>query len=307
MEIGKRKDSCRLKPPQYHSPGGQRGVCCEVAAHASVRLSCDALPDVRRNPEAAFGLALPASQLKHLDEQTVAGLAAVCRAARDNGLDQADFRDWGVLAAPHFLGQPAMVAALVRFRAEGAWGVSPHVIPHHSLHSLSGTVSQVLKIHGPNLGVGGGSGGTGEALLAAAAWIARGRVPGVWVVLTTLEVPSAFGPEGQLPDGSACVGLALALVPARAEGTGMRIRFLPGDDVRRVERPVDVVRLQSALEQCRTMRSAGGMVVSSAAPRVELEWGRPGRPLPSPGLLLKAPPPIHPAAVRVTTGVETTR
>jgi hypothetical protein len=280
-------------------------VCCELAAYASVRLSCDSLPDVRRNPEPAFGLALPPTQLKHLDEQTVAGLAAVCRATRDAGLNPSDLRDWGVLAAPHFFGQSATISALVRFRSEGAWGISPHVIPHHSLHSLSGTVSQVLKIHGPNLGVGGGSGATGEALLAAAAWLGRKRVPGVWVVLTTLELPGEFGPEGQLPPGAACVGLALALVPARADAAGIRLRFLPGDDARRAERPIDSDRLRSALEQCQLMKGAGGMVVSAAAPRVELEWGRPGRPLPSPGLLLKAPN-LHPPA-RVISGAETSR
>jgi hypothetical protein len=276
-----------------------------LAAYASVRLSCDTLPDVRRNPEPVLGLTLPATQLKHLDEQTVAGLAAVCRASREGGLDPAGFRDWGVLAAPHFLGQSATVAALVRFRSEGAWGVSPHVIPHHSLHSVSGTVSQVLKVHGPNLGIGGGPGGTGEALLAAASWLGRRRVPGVWVVLTTLELPGEFGPEGQLPPGSACVGLALALTPARADAAGIRLRFLPGDDARRTERPVDLDRLRSALEQCRLMKGAGGMVVCAAAPRVELEWGRPGRPLSSAGLLLKAPE-LHPPA-RVISGAETSR
>jgi hypothetical protein len=306
MEMSKRKDSCRLKPPQDHSPRGQRGICCDLAAYASVRLSCDALPDVRRNPESHLGLALQPSVLKHLDEQTVAGLVAVCRAARDNGLNATGFRDWGVLAAPHYPGQSAMVAALDRFRAEGAWGVSPHVIPHHSLHSVSGTVSQVLKIHGPNLGIGGGPGGTGEALLAAAAWIGRRRVPGVWVVLTALEVPGPFGEEGQLPPGSTCLGLALALSPSRPESTGLRLRFLPGDDARRSERPIDLARLQSAVEHCQTARGAGGLVVSAAAPRVELEWGRPGRPLRPPGVLLSTPE-IHSAAVRVPTGAEASR
>src|SRR5262249_23765427 len=139
MGPGKRKDSCRLKPSQDHSPGALRGVCCELAAFASVRLPLETLPDLRRNPEELLGFPQPASTLKHLDEQTVAGLAATCQAIRDHGLDPAGFHDWGVLAAPHFLGKSITVAALSRFRAEGAWGVSPHVIPHHSLHSLSGT------------------------------------------------------------------------------------------------------------------------------------------------------------------------
>jgi hypothetical protein len=306
METGKRKESCRLKPPQNHSPAGPRGICCEVAAFAAVRLPLDSLPDLRRNPESVLGIALPTSVFKHLDEQTVAALAAVCRGAKASGLDLATFKDWGVLAAPHFLGQSAMVTSLLRFRAEGAWGVSPHVIPHHSLHSISGTVSQVLKVHGPNLGVGGGRGGTGEALLAAAAWLGRRRVPGAWVVVTTFDPQTEVDDQGQARPGTACVALALALVPARADTVGLRLRFLPGDDARRTERPIDILRLHTALELCRSSRGAGGMVISPGAPRVELEWGRPGRPLPSPGLLLRAAE-AYPAAAPISTAAETER
>jgi hypothetical protein len=305
METGKRKDSCRLKPPHDHSRGGSRGVCCELAAFASVRLLYDTLPEVRRCPEPILGYPFPASVFKHLDEQTVAGLAAVCRAVRGQGLDLASFRDWGVLAAPQFLGQPAMVASLVRFRAEGAWGVSPHVIPHHSLHSVSGTVSQVLKVHGPNLGIGGGASGTGEALLAAAAWLGRRRVPGVWVVLTTLDPLSALSEEGHPPPGTACVGLALALVPARADSAGLRLRLHPGEDARRAERPLDLFRLHAALEQSRPAHDAGGLVLSTS-PRVELEWGRPGRPWPSAGLPFRTAE-VHVAAAPISTGAETER
>ncbi len=281
-------------------------MCCDLAAFAAVRLPLETLPDVRRRPEPVFGPGHSASFFKHLDEQTVAGLAAVCRAVRDHGLDPTAFRDWGVLAAPHFLGQPLMVNSVLRFRAEGAWGVSPHVIPHHSLHSISGTVSQVFKIHGPNLGVGGGTGGTCEALLAAAAWLGRRRVPGAWVVLTTLDPPVNLGDEGEVPPRTACVGLALALQPARTKPAGARLRFLPGDDARRTEAPLDIFRLQAALEQCRSARGPGVSVLSSAAPRLDLEWPRPGRPLPSPGLLLKAAE-ARTAVAGITTGAEAER
>jgi hypothetical protein len=306
METDKRKDSCRLKPPHDHSPGVPRGVSCDVAAFASVRIPYDSLPTIRRNPEPARGFPLAVSVLKHLDEQTVACLAAVYRAVRENGLDATSFNDWGVLAAPYLLGQSTMVNALERFRAEGAWGVSPHVIPHHSLHSISGTVSQALKIHGPNLGVGGGPGGAGEALLAAASWIGRRRVPGVWVVLASRDPLAALGAEGQMTAGTTCVALAMALLPARQDAVGLRLRVLPGDDARRSEPPIDLVRMYTALESGRSSRGAGGLVVSAAAPRVELEWGRPGRVFPSAGLLLKAAE-AYPAAVGITSGAETER
>jgi hypothetical protein len=278
-----------------------------VAAFASVRLPYDALPAIRRNPESVLGSPLPPATFKHLDDQTVAGLAAVFRACADHGLDATAFRAWGVLAAPHFLGQTTTVTALQRFQAEGAWGVSPHVIPHHSLHSVSGTVSQVLKIHGPNLGVGGGRAGTGEALLAAAAWLGRRRVPGVWVVVTTLDTHGRIDDEGRPEPGTACVGLALALLPARAGSAGLRLRLMPGDDAARTDRPLDLYRLLAALEQCRVARGAGGLTVAAASPRVELEWGRPGgRPLPLPGLLLKTAE-VLPAGARISTGAEAER
>jgi hypothetical protein len=277
-----------------------------VAAFALARLPLDSLPDVRRHPETALGISLPVSVLKHLDDQTVAGLAAVCRALKESELNQTGFHDWGVLAAPHFIGQTLMVTSLQRFHEEGAWGVSPHVIPHHSLHSLSGTISQVLKIHGPNLGVGGGRGGTGEALLAAAAWIGRQRVPGVWVVVTSYDPQGELDSDGHPQPGTASLGLALALQPARADSYGLRLRFLPGDDARRTDRPVDLLRMNTALEIGRSSRGAGGMVVSAVAPRIELEWGRPGRLIPSHGYLLKAAD-TYPAAAHISTGAETKR
>jgi hypothetical protein len=304
METGKRKDSCRLKPPKDQSPGGPRGVSCEVAAFASVRIPYDSLPDVRRNPEPVFGLPLPTSTFKHLDEQTVAGLAAVCRAIRDYGLDPAGFREWGVLAAPHFLGQSLMVTSLNRFHAEGAWGVSPHVIPHHSLHSISGTVSQVFKIHGPNLGVGGGQGGTAETLLAASAWLGHRRVPGAWVVITTLEGTGRLDDEGHPPAECMCVALAIALLPTRTDSSALRLRFSPADG-RATARPLDLGRLSAALEQSRTTRGAGGQVVSTA-PRVDLEWGRAGWPVAPHGMLLKSAE-LHSAVSRMSSGVEADR
>jgi hypothetical protein len=188
-------------------------ICCDVAADAVVRVSLESLPALRRNPGPSFGEPLPACFLKHADEQTVAGLCAVYQAIQKGGLQAGDFRDWGVLAAPRFLGRPTMAAALQRFAAEGAWGVSPHLIPHRSLHSISGTVSQALKIHGPNFGVGGGPGGTVEVLLAATALLEGKHLPGVWVVLTCLDPELPPDETGRLALGTQAVGLALALTP----------------------------------------------------------------------------------------------
>ncbi|HEY7330413.1 MAG TPA: hypothetical protein VH592_22425 [Gemmataceae bacterium] len=212
-----------MKPLDDQSLARNRAMCCEVAAEAVVRVSLASLADLRRNPGPVHGEPLPVSLLKHSDEQTVAGLSAVYQAIAKAGWHTTCFRDWGVVAAPRFLGRPAMEAALRRFAAEGAWGVSPHLIPHRSLHSVSGTVSQALKIHGPNFGVGGGPEGPIEALLAATALLHGKRLPGVWVVLTCLRPELPADQAGRSALGAQAVGLALALTPitpSSSSGTG---------------------------------------------------------------------------------------
>lgn len=223
---GERKDLCPLKPHDDQSLARNRAVCCEVAADAVLRLRLEFLPDFRRNPGPVYGEPLPASFLKHADEQTVAGLGAVFQAIDESGLHSTCFKDWGVVAAPRFLGRPAMAAALQRFATEGAWGVSPHLIPHRSLHSMSGTVSQALKIYGPNFGVGGGPGGAIEALLSAMALLERKRLPGVWVVLTCLDPELPPDALGQPVPGSQAIGLALALTPAKQHTGRIRLHFV---------------------------------------------------------------------------------
>src|SRR5262249_30780400 len=133
-----------------------------------------------------------------------------------------DFRDWGVIGSPRFLGRAALATALVRYATEGAWGISPHLIPHRSLHALSGTVSQALKIHGPNYGVGGGNEGAAEALLVAGALRADGLLPGLWVVLPGFApelAPAAPLAADAAPPRTDCLGVALALTPP-GDGAG---------------------------------------------------------------------------------------
>ncbi len=184
---------------------------CALMARAAFRAPADAIAGLRKAPDEPGGFSVHPSLLRHADEQTVAGLAAVYRAIRLARLDPDGFADWSVLAAPRYLGRAAFERAFPTFRDEGAWGVSPHLIPAHSLHSPSGTISQALKAHGPNLGIGGTPGGAREALLCAATWLGSGIAPGVWVVLTGRVDQS---------DGTADAGdyeaLALALAPEGA-------------------------------------------------------------------------------------------
>jgi hypothetical protein len=203
----------------------------------------DGLSPLRHKPGPPYGDQLPPSFLKHADEQTVAGLNAVLRAIHDHGLGKTAFTDWGIVAAPRFLGRAALAVALHRFILEGAWGISPHLIPHHSLHSISGTVSQALRIHGPNFGVGGGPHAADEGLLTAVALLTSNSVPGIWLVLTghapefLPEEPDAPGPsnnghpppEATNPGASPLGAVALALIPARPHSPlpGLRVGSRP--------------------------------------------------------------------------------
>ena len=199
-------------------------ICADVAASAGIQVTMDMLPALRQRPGPGQGLALPATLLRHADEQTVAALAAVLHAIHDFQMHAVDFRDWGIVAAPCFLGRATLAVALQRLRAEGAWGISPHVIPHRSQHAVSGTISQVLKIFGPNFGTGGGPGSVAQALLAGSVLLQGNQLPGVWIVATDWEPEAIPDAQGAIPPQAVCHALAMALVAARPGWPGVRLR-----------------------------------------------------------------------------------
>jgi hypothetical protein len=205
-----------------------------VAAHATVLADPAAVASLRRQPLPIRGEVPPASLFKHVDEQTVVGLAAICHAIGQPGLQTVDLGAWAVVAAPRFLGRGALAETVKNFQAEGAWGVSPHVIPHRSLHSLSGMVSQVLQIHGPNFGVGGGPEAASEAIYVAATLLAAGQLPGLLLVLTGYSpepIPPGSGDSTAQPTSviPICQAAALALVPAGADWQGAQLRLQIAD------------------------------------------------------------------------------
>jgi len=220
-------------------------------AYGTVQAQREGLAMLRKTPLSLAGKTMPGAFLKHADEQTIVALAAIGQAIGRFGLQETVFTDWGVLAAPRFQGRLMMIAALEKYVTEGAWGISPHLIPHRSLHATSGTVSQVLGIHGPNFGIGGGPSSASEAMLAATAMLARERVPGIWLVLTGWDpepVPDDSTPEGLIPQ---CSAVALALTLPRSDWSGLRLRVVPGTLER--DRPVgsapecSLLRLESLL------------------------------------------------------------
>jgi hypothetical protein len=134
-----------------------------------------------------------------------------------------------------------------RLGAVGFWGVTPHLIPHHALHAQSGTLSQALGIHGPNLGVGGGQDAAVQGFVMALTWLAADTVPGVWLVM------SGWSPE-YIPEGSGasvgdpeCLAIALALIPAAAEAARLpcvRVHTAPRRDS---SGPIDLLDLAARL------------------------------------------------------------
>ncbi len=198
-------------PSSVPGPAKAKAVACEVIAQAGFRAEAAELPALRKAPGPQGDPPPSPGLLRHADEQTVVGLAALLRAVRAAARDVGGFGGWAILSAPRYLGRAAFLVSFPQFIDEGAWGISPHLIAAHSLHSPSGTYSQVLQAHGPNLGVGGTPGGERESLLAAASLLDSGVVPGVWVVFSGPVDPSTRA-EGVAPP-SAYEALAMALMP----------------------------------------------------------------------------------------------
>jgi hypothetical protein len=212
-----------------------------------LRLPPEALAAWRGQLTSRTGGRLTASFVKHTDEQTVAALAGVLQAAEGHGLQLDQMSDWGVFAAPRYLGRVALAQSMLRFAAEGAWGLSPHMIPHRSLHSVSGTISQAFDFHGLNLGIGGGCQAAAEAVLLAAATLSAGRLPGLWVAITGFDpevIPTEAGREAKPCD---CCVVVLALTPARADSTGRRLVVKAAPATERGSNPLSVEALLGAL------------------------------------------------------------
>ena len=168
--------------------------------------------------------------------------------AIDEGrLDPERFTGWGVVAASRFLGRANLAQALRSFSEEGVWGTSPHLIPHFALHSLSGSISLALGLHGPNLGVGGGLHAEAEGFLAALTWLAAGVVPGVWLVLSGWSPELVPDSRGNASPAGECQALALALRAVGTSGKRPVFRVVVGEESRHAPAPLDLVGLAKSL------------------------------------------------------------
>ncbi|MBI2804961.1 MAG: hypothetical protein HYX68_08270 [Planctomycetes bacterium] len=206
------------------TPDSRIALSCQIGAVKWLRWNADQIAQARRQPVAFGGEKLPISFLKHADEQTVLALWTVLEAIETADLQDRSFDSWGVIASPSFFGRLSIAQSVRRYHQEGAWGISPQLIPHQSLHAMSGTISQALRIHGPNFGVGAEPCAGPDALLLAAAMLYDGQLPGLWLALTGYETEWIPAADGQHPTAPACQALAVALTPDE-NASGTRLRF----------------------------------------------------------------------------------
>jgi hypothetical protein len=194
-------------------------VTAGLVGCATARSSSDQIAALRKSPGLPTDQAISPGFLKNSDDQTVLALATISRAMIALNRPTASYQDWGVLAAANLYGRSGTFHSLRDFCKDGAWGITPHMIPHHSLHAVSGSISLALQIHGPNFGVGGGPQAVAEVFLAAATMVSENNLPGLWVVLTGHEpecLPNEELQKKQLSTTCLCAALALAS-PASGE------------------------------------------------------------------------------------------
>jgi hypothetical protein len=160
--------------------------------------------------------------LRFADELTVAGMAAMLHAIHNFAMHDRSFADWGVVAAPRFAGRMITAANIARQATDPHFSISPHIIPNHCLHSVSGAASVAFRIHGPNFGVGGGPRAVPEALAIALSVLAEGRLPGIWVILSEFDPEPIPDREGRATNLVTAHAAALALQPA---GSAAQLRL----------------------------------------------------------------------------------
>jgi hypothetical protein len=189
-------------------------LALRLAAWGTAQADSAQAATLRKQLPAWAPAGMPGHFLKHADEQTLVAIAAVDRAICDHRVDPAGLSRWSVVAAPRFMGRMAGVAALDRYARGGGPALSPHLIPQHSLHSVSGALSILLASRQPNLGVGGGVDSLSEGLLAALSLPRTSECAGVWLVATAWNPEPVIDRQGGTVNGSVCYAAALALEPA---------------------------------------------------------------------------------------------
>lgn len=211
------------------APADFVGACaaCSLAAAGVAAATLAELPALRDRPGGPNSRPVPPRFLRHADEQTVVGLAAVLRAMQDATLAGERYEAWGVIAAPVFPGRLGGAGTFTKFREGGCAAISPHIIPQNSLHSVAGAISVGLGMHGPNFGIGGGQEALAEGLTVAMSLVSDENLPGLWLVLTQWTQEPVPDGRGSTATETTCLGVAMALRAGAGPGATLRI-LLPG-------------------------------------------------------------------------------
>ncbi len=192
-------------------------AACGITGHALVSARLSDISALRERPAPPGAPALPARFLRHCDEHAVVGMHAILRVLASRGPECSDVSRHAVVSASCQLGRLAAAKTLANLATGGGVSVSPHIVPQCSLHSVAGAVSVGLGMHGPHLGVGGGTDALAEGLFAAATLMrasgTTGEPPCVWLVATEWEGEPALDDAGTPVDDQVCSGLAVAIEP----------------------------------------------------------------------------------------------
>lgn len=228
-----------VAPPEEVVSGSPAPLLCSLVVHDWASVTAAGMGAARTLAATINPDSLSAKVLKQVDDQVVVALQ-VFHAINNNGANNLiDSDHWGLVAASRSVGRRRVHDSVAKYRVNGAWTTSPNIIPHCSLHSLPGLLSQALRLHGPNLGAGGMAGREGEAISAALSLLHGERLPGVWVVLTGWEH------ETLETDSGRCQAAVLGLVRARP---GLPcLSFLPG----RSGRSLNTFTLESLIDSIR--------------------------------------------------------
>jgi hypothetical protein len=243
-----------------------------LAAYGCAEAGLADLPALRDRPGPAGGPEIPPRFLRYCDEQTVVGLAAVLRAIDAHDLRSQPLDGWGVLAAPQFPGRVAGAATFARFHQGGPSTISPHIIPQHSLHSLSSAVSIALGMRGPNFGIGGGFDALAEGMVTALSFLDVRRAPGLWLVLTSWTPEPVPDGSGACTNDPRCHAVALALVPGDGSGACLRLVDRPWDAAADGGNPSDEPA-GAALAVLAALLTGGTPPGRTAAWSCPLPWG----------------------------------
>jgi hypothetical protein len=193
------KKGCFVIDPlsEAASGGTESPWMCSVLAAVWKSVPISDPASLRSQVIAAFPHTLSGGVLKQTDEQNLPALLALKQALEQGSLSAEQWGDWGLVAVPRMPCRRRVANAIAKFREQGAWSVSPHLIPNTSLHSASGLFSQALRLHGPNIGAGGMPGTESDGIWAAMAMLEGERLPGVWLIFTGLATESLTAPDVQ--------------------------------------------------------------------------------------------------------------